>query len=176
LFEAGCIQSAFWHRFAATTHSPIGKAPADYGLTLLPDPPRLDAFGNELPDDPLFAINEIPVSDEVLDDATHAALGKGLNKALYNYMHGVGLERTKPNQEWFDEILVPPTSVKKNFIANALADMRARREEAENDSNEVAAPVPVEEMMEMPYEVPTEAGHTQGEAPTRTRGRKRRRM
>ena len=24
LFDAGCIQSAFWHRFAATVHSPIG--------------------------------------------------------------------------------------------------------------------------------------------------------
>ena len=26
LFAAGCIQSAFWHRFAATAHSPIGLA------------------------------------------------------------------------------------------------------------------------------------------------------
>jgi radical SAM superfamily enzyme YgiQ (UPF0313 family) len=27
LFAAGCIQSAYWHRFAATAHSPIGWAP-----------------------------------------------------------------------------------------------------------------------------------------------------
>ena len=27
LFEAGCIQSAYWHRFSATAHSPIGLAP-----------------------------------------------------------------------------------------------------------------------------------------------------
>ena len=27
LFAEGCIQSAFWHRFAATAHSPIGKQP-----------------------------------------------------------------------------------------------------------------------------------------------------
>ena len=27
LFAEGCIQSAFWHRFAATAHSPIGRAP-----------------------------------------------------------------------------------------------------------------------------------------------------
>ena len=27
LFAEGCIQSAFWHRFAATVHSPIGREP-----------------------------------------------------------------------------------------------------------------------------------------------------
>ena len=27
LFAAGCIQSAYWHRFAATAHSPIGLHP-----------------------------------------------------------------------------------------------------------------------------------------------------
>jgi len=27
LFEAGCLQSAVWHRFAATAHSPIGQKP-----------------------------------------------------------------------------------------------------------------------------------------------------
>ena len=27
LFAEGCIQSAFWHRFTATAHSPIGQQP-----------------------------------------------------------------------------------------------------------------------------------------------------
>ena len=27
LFAEGCVQSAFWHRFTATAHSPIGRAP-----------------------------------------------------------------------------------------------------------------------------------------------------
>src|SRR6188768_1882556 len=38
LFEAGCLQSAFWHRFSATAHSPVGRDPARFGITLLPDP------------------------------------------------------------------------------------------------------------------------------------------
>ena len=29
LFAAGCIQSAYWHRFAATAHSPIGLHPGE---------------------------------------------------------------------------------------------------------------------------------------------------
>src|SRR6185503_415392 len=36
LFAAGCIQSAYWHRFSATAHSPIGLAPQEYGITLKP--------------------------------------------------------------------------------------------------------------------------------------------
>ena len=36
LFAAGCIQSAYWHRFAATAHSPIGLHPEHYGITLRP--------------------------------------------------------------------------------------------------------------------------------------------
>src|SRR4029078_12664380 len=45
LFAEGCIQSAFWHRFAATAHSPIGGAPEVYGIRLVREPavpgPRL---------------------------------------------------------------------------------------------------------------------------------------
>ena len=36
LFAAGCIQSAYWHRFSATAHSPIGLHPDEYGITLQP--------------------------------------------------------------------------------------------------------------------------------------------
>ena len=35
LFAEGCIQSAFWHRFAATAWSPIGAQPERYGIRLL---------------------------------------------------------------------------------------------------------------------------------------------
>ncbi|MGE3546592.1 MAG: radical SAM protein, partial [Kofleriaceae bacterium] len=34
LFAAGCLQSAFWHRFTATVHSPIGKQPRLFGIKL----------------------------------------------------------------------------------------------------------------------------------------------
>lgn len=42
LFEAGCIQSGFWHRFVCTVHSSVGQSPAEYGVRLLPLPtPRV---------------------------------------------------------------------------------------------------------------------------------------
>src|SRR6184192_2343892 len=86
LFAAGCIQSAYWHRFAATAHSPIGLHPEGYGITLRP------------PRNVTFARNDIEFDDPVGTD--HDFLGSGLRKALYNYMHGVGLDADV--REWFE--------------------------------------------------------------------------
>ena len=86
LFAAGCIQSAYWHRFAATAHSPIGLQPRAYGITLRP------------PAEVTFAHNDIEFEDPVGTDHDH--LGGGLRKALYNYMHGVGLDTDV--REWFE--------------------------------------------------------------------------
>jgi hypothetical protein len=88
LFAAGCIQSAYWHRFAATAHSPIGLRPQKYGITLRP------------PSGVTFAHNDIPFDDPVGTD--HDFLGGGLRKALYNYMHGVGLDVDV--HEWFEPV------------------------------------------------------------------------
>jgi radical SAM superfamily enzyme YgiQ (UPF0313 family) len=104
LFEAGCIQSAYWHRFALTVHSPIYRAPDRYGISLLPEPAAT------------FARNEVPFKDSV--DCDHAALGSGLRAALYNYMHGVGLDRDP--REWFD-ILVPSPTVPPDQVSRFLA-------------------------------------------------------
>ena len=32
MFEEGCIQSGFFHRFTCTVHSPVGKNPEEYGV------------------------------------------------------------------------------------------------------------------------------------------------
>jgi radical SAM superfamily enzyme YgiQ (UPF0313 family) len=85
LFAAGCIQSAYWHRFAATAHSPIGLQPHKYGITLRP-PPQVS-----------FAHNDVAFEDRVGTD--HDFLGVGLRRALYNYMHGIGLDADV--REWF---------------------------------------------------------------------------
>nr|WP_305908022.1 radical SAM protein [Methylomarinum sp. Ch1-1]MDP4520825.1 radical SAM protein [Methylomarinum sp. Ch1-1] len=34
----GCFQSAYWHRFAATVHSPVGQHPERYQVRLQPNP------------------------------------------------------------------------------------------------------------------------------------------
>lgn len=85
LFSKGYIQSAFWHRFALTTHSPMGKDPAKFHCRLLPQP----NFA--------FAKNDLIFEQTCGDDPD--LFGAGLNKALYNYMHGVGFEL--PLSHWF---------------------------------------------------------------------------
>ncbi|MBB5019041.1 hypothetical protein HNQ59_002339 [Chitinivorax tropicus] len=103
LFEAGCIQSGFFHRFVCTVHSPVGQSPEEYGVTLLPLP------------EISFAKNDVGFIDPTGVD--HDRLGKALNKALYNYMHGIGLDQDV--RRWFDE-RVPKPQVPKHFISRAL--------------------------------------------------------
>ena len=105
LFTHGCIQSGFWHRFTCTVHSPVGLDPAAYGVTL-----------QELPEI-TFGKNDIGFFDPTGTD--HDALGAGLKKALYNYMHGIGLEDDV--RVWFD-FNVPKTRIAKRRIERALAE------------------------------------------------------
>jgi hypothetical protein len=110
LFLHGCIQSGFFHRFACTVHSPVGMKPQDYGVTLIPLP------------EGSFARNDIGFIDPTGTD--HDVLGRGLKKAIYNYMHGIGLEDDV--RHWFDlpKGQCPKTKVKKNAIAQALGESR----------------------------------------------------
>jgi radical SAM superfamily enzyme YgiQ (UPF0313 family) len=104
LFAAGCIQSGFFHRFACTVHAPVGMHPEQFGVSLQPLP------------EITFAKNDVQFIDPTGVD--HDILGVALNKALYNYMHGIGLE--KDVRRWFD-VHVPKPRVARNFIERALA-------------------------------------------------------
>lgn len=106
LFENGCIQSGFFHRFSCTVHSPVGMNPAEYGIELIPLPPVS------------FAKNDIGFIDPTGTD--HDALGIGLRKAIYNYMHGLCVEDDV--RRWFEHLpqQVPRATVKRNRIAKAL--------------------------------------------------------
>jgi hypothetical protein len=106
LFENGCIQSGFFHRFTCTVHSPVGKNPEAYGITLQPLPPIS------------FAKNDVAFIDPTGVD--HDLLGQGLRKAIYNFMHGIGLEEDVRN--WFElpRGQVPKPTVPRNKIARAL--------------------------------------------------------
>ena len=108
LFDAGCIQSGFFHRFACTVHSPVGQHPEQFGVTLKPLPPVS------------FAKNDVGFNDPTGVD--HDALGQGLNKALYNYMHGIGLDQEV--RSWFP-VRVPRCKVPRDFIARALVNKGA---------------------------------------------------
>jgi len=85
LFEKGWIQSAFWHRYAMTIHSPSGQHPESVGASHVNAP-----TGS-------FANNEIPFKTKQEIDLDYYE--KGLNLATYNYMQGVGYDIKV--KDWF---------------------------------------------------------------------------
>ena len=111
LFENGCIHSGFFHRFVCTVHSPVGRDPAAYGVQLVPLPKVT------------FAKNDIGFIDPtpMPPGVDHDVLGLGLKKAIYNFMHGVGLSDDVRN--WFElpRGICPKPSVKRGRISQALA-------------------------------------------------------
>ena len=112
LFENGCIQSGFWHRFTCTVHSPVGLNPAEYGIRLTPLPaPPFGPSGQPL----TFARNDVGFTDPTGVD--HDTLGAGLKKAIYNYMHGMCQE---DDVRRFFSMKVPKATVKRDFVARAL--------------------------------------------------------
>jgi radical SAM superfamily enzyme YgiQ (UPF0313 family) len=102
LFEQGLIQSAFWHQFTATIHSDVGKNPAKYQCRIIGPPTGR------------FAKNDLQHEDPAGCD--HQAFTQGLNKAVYNFMHGIGMDH--PVVDWFD-FKVPAISVKRNHVEQA---------------------------------------------------------
>jgi radical SAM superfamily enzyme YgiQ (UPF0313 family) len=111
LFLNGCIHSGFFHRFACTVHSPVGQNPAAYGIELIPLPP-----------DARFARNDIGFIDPtpMPPGVDHDVLGECLNKALYNFMHGLCLHDDV--RRWFEDLPcpVPRPTVGRHYIARAL--------------------------------------------------------
>ena len=118
LFENGCIQSGFFHRFACTVHAPVGLNPEDYGIELIPLPPV--SFGK----------NDIGFIDPTGVD--HELLGLGLKKAIYNFMHGIGLEEDV--RSWFQDALIeqaggksPAFKIPKSTVSRRKIELALQR-------------------------------------------------
>jgi radical SAM superfamily enzyme YgiQ (UPF0313 family) len=105
LFEAGVLQSGFWHQFAMTAHSPVGLYPEKFGVVK-----ETEAIGT-------FANNDINYLDKTGID--HQKFSFGLKKSLFNYMHGICFDYKL--QDWFD-FKIPKTSIPTNFIRQALQE------------------------------------------------------
>ncbi len=105
MFEAGILQSAFWHRFAMTAHSPVGLDPEKYSVQKISD-----SIGT-------FANNDVEYIDETGTD--HDSFGFGLKKSLLNFMHHNCLDY--PLSKWFD-FRVPKTSINPTYIQTCLSD------------------------------------------------------
>ncbi|TXF91741.1 radical SAM protein [Neolewinella aurantiaca] len=102
LFQAGVIQSGFWHQFALTAHSPVGLDPDSYNII---------PHYNEI----TFANNDVQFTDATGID--HEQFSYGLKKSLLNYMHGLCFDY--PLSEWF-EFPIPQTNIAPDFIADCL--------------------------------------------------------
>ena len=85
-FNEGIVQSAFWHAFTATVHSDVGRDPEKYHCTIAARPAGR------------FAKNDLVHEDPTGCD--HQSFAQGLNKAVYNYMHGIGMDLAI--RSWFD--------------------------------------------------------------------------
>ncbi len=105
LFETGVLQSAFWHLFTMTAHSPIGLNPEKFQVRK-----QTNKIGT-------FANNDIQHDD--LSGADHEVFGFGLKKALLNYMHATCFEF--PLQQWFD-FKVPKTTVAPDCIKKSIEE------------------------------------------------------
>ena len=97
MFDEGIVQSAFWHRYAMTCHSPSGREPERYGAR------RTENRANN------FCNNEVDwlptVGGSLQFDYDIEEVGNGLRIATYNYMNGLGLEQ--PVRSWFPGIRFP---------------------------------------------------------------------
>ncbi len=102
LFEAGVLQSGFWHQFAMTAHSPVGVYPERFNVMATSEAGT-------------FANNDMTFVDPTNID--HSKFSLGLTKSLYNYMHGICFDYSL--QEWFD-FRIPKTSIKPDFIIDAI--------------------------------------------------------
>lgn len=97
------LQSAFWHRFTVTAHSPVGLDPTTHGVRIL---------GPEFRG---FAENDLLHHDD--RGETPAWLGEGLRRSLLNYLERRGLDLDV--RQWFDEE-VPPSQVSPTWLTRLL--------------------------------------------------------
>jgi radical SAM superfamily enzyme YgiQ (UPF0313 family) len=103
LFEKNCIQSAFWHQFTTTVHSPVGKNPDEFGIKITG--PEFEGF----------AQNDLWHIDP--EGTNHENYTRGLNQALHSYLNKKGFELDV--QDWFDFPVVP-SSHPKDLIERFL--------------------------------------------------------
>jgi hypothetical protein len=124
MFEQNILQSAFWHRFAMTAHSPVGMHPAQFSVETLTT--KTGTFAN----------NDLEHADPT--GADHDVFTSGLRKSLYNYMHGVCLDH--PLQNWFDDD-VPEASLPPDLIAKILAKPHGRQIKSSHQIVWIGGPV-----------------------------------
>lgn len=103
MFEAGILQSAFWHLFTMTAHSPVGLEPEKFKVKKAKEVAIT------------FADNDIEHIDET--GTNHENFSFGLKKSLHNFMHQIGFDFAL--HKWFD-FKVPKTTIESNYISSLV--------------------------------------------------------
>ncbi|MBM4137946.1 MAG: B12-binding domain-containing radical SAM protein [Nitrospira sp.] len=103
LMAADLIQSAFWHRFTTTAHSPIGLNPAGHGLRI--HGPTFEGFAH---------------NDLLHEDQTGELpewIGAGLRRSMLNFLEGRGFAMDV--RGWFDHP-TPTPQVAASWVRQVL--------------------------------------------------------
>lgn len=103
--ESGLITSAFWHQFSLTYHSPVYLEKEKFKIEVLNYP------NND------FANNDLLHKD--ITKLDYSKYSFGLNKALYNFMHGSCFDWH--SNQWF-HFEMPRTTIKRNFLKKILSN------------------------------------------------------
>lgn len=103
LVAADLIQSAFWHRFTATAHSPVGLDPASHGLRII---------GPEFQG---FAENDLRHRDRTGE--TPQWIGEGLRRSMLNFLENRGLDMDV--RDWFEQP-APKPRVSPRWVTGLL--------------------------------------------------------
>jgi radical SAM superfamily enzyme YgiQ (UPF0313 family) len=102
------FQSAYWHLFSLTVHSPIAEKPDKYELEIQSN--TNNPFGN----------NDLAFRTKLEID--YRKFSFGLKKALYNFMHGVGFDKSV--ETWFD-FQTRKTTISSNLISDFIENQKA---------------------------------------------------
>ncbi len=105
LFKHGLLTSASWAKFGVTPHSPIGRNPEEYKITLLPL------------EDGAFVEQIYPHLDPT--GCEHEKYTAGLQEALRYY--ALGFHHDAPAESWF-RFPVPLVSIDRDLIGQVIAD------------------------------------------------------
>ncbi len=105
LFKTGVLQSAYWHQFAMTSHSPVGMSPEKFKVKRAKE--TIIAFAD----------NDVEHIDPT--GADHESYSFGLKKSLFNYMQGIGLD--EPLHKWFEH-KIPRTTISPDHILKIITE------------------------------------------------------
>src|SRR5574344_333875 len=127
-FEAGLLDSAFWHKFVLTRHSTVYQKWLDYQAKEL-TPKEIEQYEDPIsklhPVEPkkhsFFARNNIHFEGEDKTDE----FNEPLNQALDDWMHGKNL--SVPIKHYFPNKIVTP-SIPKDYIAQLVKQYEMNRD------------------------------------------------